>query len=419
MKSYNLEAFGHITSAKELVSNEIVTGELPSIEQVKKLATWTDDMAELFDREPSWFEQEQDGRKQDRSGALARLAYSGAEQNWSDEQIMAALLDADSRWGKYVGRRNRNRLLIDLINRARQKHGYRPVTDIDFGSLLKGSASGDDEPKLVYSFSEFLDADFHIDWMLMELFAVGGFGLITGYPGVGKTTLAIQLAAHLACGRKSWLHWPNADGQKKVLFLSLEMGPNPLHLFMSTIAPEYEDDEEAMRRNFHIVPLGNPVGLDTPAGQEFLDNLLTEYMPDVLVVDSLQAALSKELTDEQAVKSFMAYLAKVRTRYNTAILMVHHNRKKSSDQQMTGVEISDIYGSQFIAAAVDFVLTLNSLSQDVVNVTHVKNRLGPTLEAFEIARNKNLTFSLDFEHVRDNFPTRERPGIDPEGPLAI
>lgn len=410
MKTYSLDDFGHITSAKNLVSTAILSGEIPSIDDVKMLATWTEEMRDVFDRDKAWFDnQPEDEARTDRSASLSRLAYLGAENGWSDEQILSALLDADNRWEKYSGRKTQEKLLLDLINRARQKYGYNPVTDIDFASLLagKGSASSDDEepPKLVYDFGEFLDADFKIEWMLDGLLSVGGFGLITGYPGVGKTQLALQMAFSLAAQREQFLKWRNVGSAKKVLFLSLEMGPSPLHLFMSTIAPEYDDVREQLARNVNIVPLGTNVGFDTKEGQALMTKLLDEYMPDLLVVDSLQAAVSKELTDETAVKTFMAYVKQLRKRYNMAVLMVHHNRKKAAEQQAAGIEISDVYGSQFLAAEVEFVLTLNSVSPTIVNLTHAKNRLGVQLDPFEISRNEHLTFTLDFEHIRDHYPT--------------
>jgi archaellum biogenesis ATPase FlaH len=421
MKTYELSAFGHITSAKILVSNKLLLAELPDIESVKKLATWTQDMAELFVLEPSYFAVKPNGSKQDRSAAMMKLAYSGAENQWTDEQIMTVLLNADDRWGKYRGRRNRYALLLDMINRARQKHGYRPVTDIDFSALLKTGASKNDDTKLVYGWMDFLGADFHIDWMLEGLLAVGGFGFVTGYPGVGKTTFAIQLGAHIATGAEGFLKWDAQGGAKKVLFLSLEMGPNPLALFWHTVNLSYLEHQEILQRNFNIFPLGNPIGLDTKEGQAFLSNLLDEYMPDLIIIDSLQAVTNADLSDSVAAKAIMAYFSQIRTKYRTAVLIVHHNRKKNADQQQAGVEISDTYGSVFLTANVDFVLTLHELSKNIIVVTHAKNRLGPKHDPFEIVRDTDapLTFSLDFEHIQENFQPYDFFKENHENPLSI
>jgi hypothetical protein len=408
MKSYSLSAFGHITSAKELVSTKILDEAMPSIEDVKTLAKWTTDMVDIFNttRADTMAVDEKGSKLFDRSSAMARMAYSGAEQGWSDAQIMSMLIDIDNRWGKYAGRRDREtRYLIPLVNRARQKHGYSgSLSDLAMSALLQQQTptAGDEATKMVWGFEDFVNTEFKIDWMLEDLFAVGGFGLLVAHPGVGKTTLAIQLGAQLALGHDHFLKWKNTGGAKKILFLSLEMGKPPLNHFLSLISNTYQD-KKMLNRNFLVAPFGTPVPLDTPEGQQFITNLLDEYMPDILIIDSLQKISSKELTDEQAVKNLIHYLSNIRAKYNTSLLVIHHNRKKPNDAQKKSIELSDVYGSTYIATDADFVMNLHSVTENVVGVTMVKNRLGPTLPPFEIHRDKHLTFSMDFDKLQQQF----------------
>lgn len=418
MKSYKLSDFGHITSAKELVSTKILEEKLPTVDEVRTLATWTSDMLSLFNttREQA-IGTDDDGTKHfDRSSGMARMAYYGAEQGWTDAQIMAVLLDVDDRWGKYTNRRDREtRYLIPLVNRARQKHGYSgSLTDLAMSALLQQQkpVDGASVTQMVWGFDDFVNAEFHIDWLLKDLFAVGGFGLLVAHPGVGKTTLAIQMGAQLALGHDKFLNWDNTGGAKKVLFLSLEMGKPPLNHFLGMIANSYQD-RKMLNRNFLVAPFGQPITLDTPEGQQFLANLMDEYMPDVLIIDSLQKISSKELTDEQAVKSLIHYLTSVRAKYNTSLLVIHHNRKKPNEAQKKSIELSDVYGSTYIATDADFVMNLHATTKDMVAVTMVKNRLGPTPEPFEIHRDENLTFSTDFENLHDQFATHStgRPNV--------
>lgn len=399
MKTVSLSDFEHIPSVKEQVASTLDLDSLPSIENVKALATWTSDVLELVDREP--------GEDLDRSAGMSRIAYSGAELGWTDEQVMAVLLDVDERWGKYVGRKDRFRRLLDLINRARQKVGYVKAEDLDFSNLgrsAKGPSQAPVEIDLptVYRYNDFLSSEFHIDWLLNGLFAVGGLGFVTGYPGTGKTQFCLQIAHYLALGYEKFLHWENAEGPKKVMFLSLEMGPNPLHLFLSTISNAY-DERSLLQRNFQIVPLGSPIPLDTKEGQVFLNNLLDEYRPDVLFIDSLQKVLSSDMSDEQAVKKLIHYLSVTRRTYGTSMCIIHHNRKKSNDNQKKDVELSDVYGSTYITTDADFVLSLRTVNPTLLSVDLLKNRLGPTVDAFEIVRDENLTFALEFDSIQSRF----------------
>lgn len=408
MKTYSLSAFGHITSAKELVSTKILEEPVPSIDEVKTLANWTSDMHSLFNksREDVMQVDENGSKLFDRSSGMARMAYYGAEQGWNDAQIMAVLVDLDDRWGKYTNRRDREaRYLVPLINRARQKHGYSgSLTDLALSALLKDQkpVAGEEAVKMVWGFDDFVQAEFKINWMLEDLFAVGGFGLLVAHPGVGKTTLAIQMGAQLALGQEKFLRWDNKGGSKKILFLSLEMSKAPLNHFLGLISNSYQDRQQ-LNKNFLVAPFGTPIPLDMPEGQQFLSNLMDEYMPDVLIIDSLQKVSSKELTDEQAVKNLIHYLSTIRNKYNTSLLVIHHNRKKPNDAQKKSVELSDVYGSTYISTDADFVMNLHATTTDMVAVTMVKNRLGPTPEPFEIHRDKNLTFSMDFDRIQEQF----------------
>jgi KaiC/GvpD/RAD55 family RecA-like ATPase len=381
---------------------------LPSIDEVKTLAKWTSDMSELFNvtREQAIVTDDDGGKIFDRSSAMARMAYYGAEQGWTDPQILAVLIDVDNRWGKYATRRDREaRYLIPLIDRARQKHGYSgSLTDLAMSALLtqQKPVDGAEATKMVWGFDDFVNEEFHISWMLEDLFAVGGFGLLVAHPGVGKTTLAIQMGAQLALGQDKFLKWNNIGGAKKVLLLSLEMGKPPLNHFLGLISNSYPD-KKTLNRNFLVAPFGQPIPLDTEQGQQFLSNLMDEYMPDVLIIDSLQKISSKELTDEQAVKNLIHYLSTVRAKYNTSLLIIHHNRKKPNDAQKKSVELSDVYGSTYIATDADFVINLHATTQENVAVTMIKNRLGPTIEPFEIHRDEYLTFGMDFDKLQQQF----------------
>jgi archaellum biogenesis ATPase FlaH len=400
---YSLEDFAHIAAARKIVSTDLVLGDLPPLEDVKALATWTPEFLEKFSRDHKYFEGPP---KKDRSAAMSELAHMGAELGWPDENIASVLYDADDRWGKYKYRRDRDRRITDFINRARQKHGYNALENVDLTKMIQSAnqtAPVMGESKLIYGYQDFVDAEFKIEWILSGLLAQGGFGLVTGYPGTGKTQFSIALGAHMALGNKKFLIWDNVAGNKKVLFLSLEMSAAPLNLFMGTIGKSY-DDKNTLNRNFLVAPFGTPINLDTPEGQVFFDQIMNDHMPDILIIDSLQKISSKELTDEQAVKNLIHYLSVVRAKYSCAMVMIHHNRKKPNDGQKKGVELSDVYGSTYITTDVDFVLSLKTVDGDLLQVDTLKNRLGATFEAFNITRNPDdLSFTTDLGNIFNQF----------------
>jgi predicted ATP-dependent serine protease len=400
---YSIEDFAQVPSARKIVSTDLLLGDLPSLEDVRTLAKWTPEIMEKFGRDATYF---QGPPKRDRSAAMSELAHLGAEMGWTDAQIGTVLYDADDRWGKYKNRRDRERRVTDFVNRARQKHGYNSLENVDLTKMINSAnqtAPVMGESKLIYGYQDFVEADFKIEWILSGLLAQGGFGLITGYPGTGKTQFSIALAAHMALGEKKFLTWDNVAGKKKVMFLSLEMSAAPLNHFMATIGQAYPD-KNILNRNFLVAPFGTPINLDSPEGQIFFDQIMNDYMPDIVVIDSLQKISSKELTDEQAVKNLIHYLSVVRSKYSCSMLMIHHNRKKANDGQKKGVELSDVYGSTYITTDVDFVVSLKTIEGNLLQVDTLKNRLGPTFEPFNITRNpENLSFTTDMGNIFNQF----------------
>jgi hypothetical protein len=392
MKTLSPTAFGHIPSAPRLIEQKLALEELPSIGAVRALATWTPDMLEKFERTAKDFEGPP---RIDRSAAMSEFTYLAAEHRWTDAQILAALYDIDDRWGKFVKRPNRRSLLVDLVNRARQKFGY-DIPEIDTKALIERLSKGSDATgQLVYGFEEFVATDFHINWLLEDLLAAGGFGMVTGFPGVGKTQFCIALGAHLAVGADRFLSWDNVGGAQRVLFLSLEMSGPPLHHFLSQIGRGYSN-KKALNQNFLVAPFGTPMPLDVPEGQKFLSELLDTYQPNVVIIDSLQKIASKELTDEQAVKNLIHFLSVVRDKYGCAVVVVHHHRKKSNDaQKRDGVELSDVYGSTYAVTDVDWVLSLRKKTENVLTLDMLKNRLGAEKAAVDVTRDSDLGFDID------------------------
>lgn len=363
-------------------------GDLPSMEQVRALATWDEALLSKFDREVGALEG-------DRSGAMAELSYLMAEHGWSDEQMYVGLRDVDDRWGKFVGRYNRHSILTDLVNRARQKVGYG-FSSIDARAIVERIQNGPAQGRRTrFSWTEFVTADFPVHWQLEGLMPASGIGLVVAPPGTGKSQFALNMGAHLATGRDRFMHWWNRGGPQRVYWLSLEMNAQGLHQFVTTMNPGYfgADDQRLLHQNFIHEALGEAMPLDQEAGQEWFDSALSEVEPDIVMIDSLSMISSKEMTDELSVKEMMSYLYKVRKKHSTSIMMVHHHRKKSTEAgKKHALALDDVYGSRYITAGVDFVLALDKQTEDVIQVRTLKNRYAREDHDFNIIRDGHLMF---------------------------
>lgn len=381
-----------LREAERRVLERIEISDVPPIAEVLALASWS---KELFTQFTLTQSEATDSSRDKRSGALTRLAYLAAESGLTDPQMYAVLSDTATRWDKYTDRSQagRDKQLRDLIARARTKVGYTSLSNLSFSGLIPTVAKEVSvNPKIVYNYSEFMESDFKVDWMLENLMAVGGLGVIVGQPGVGKTTFAMNLAHDIALGVPKAICWENTRGPQKVVVLSLEMGPNELHHFMGNIAPRYAGEERALSKNLHIVPLGSPLHLDKPEGQSFVENVLSEYRPDLLLIDSLRNMVSKPMGDEMAMKETMEYISKIRSKYATAVFLIHHERKRSNDRHESSGDLSDMYGSQMLAAEVEYALALRERKDGKIVMSTYKNRLAKKMSGQVMERGEHMSF---------------------------
>lgn len=413
-RSYELEAFANVPKPKEVIRASVELDELPDIEEVLAKGRWDDELLELF--QTSGAEMQHEGR--DRSGALQRLAYEGAEHGWTDEQIMAVLLDADDRWGKYAGRPSRNRILVDLINRARAKIGYTPDADLEglakaLGAVEKVETTDSDQ--VLFSLDELADMPGVEDWTVEGLLTPGGIGHFTGRSGIGKTQLAMQLAACLASGRDTFLDRKLPGKPMKVLVLSLEMNQYGLPHMMKPLRDRFPELDQ---RNLVVYAKGEMLPLDQDYGQAYLEALLEKIRPDVVIADSLSFMSRADLTSDNDMKTLFEFLQKARNTYGFGMVIIHHHRKKANDAQSKKQPdtLHDVYGSFIITSTVDFVLNLEERPDDVeektITLTMLKSRYSAIPDPVKVVRNSKLHFDI----TEDVIAAFTEKGDDDDGP---
>lgn len=378
---FNLNAFAAIPRAIQLVDDNIDLDDLPNIEKVVAKYKWDDAHYELYKSHV------EDGH---RHYALMRLGYFCAEAGMTDSEMYCILENADSRWKKFVGRADRHRRLLDIVNRARLKHPVG-MEELSFRGLLGNKDEVVlDQGKMIYGFKEFIDSELNIEWAIEGLLEKGGFGMCAGAPGVGKTQLSIQLGIAAALGIP-FLGW-NIPKPQKVLFLSLEMSYISLKFILSTIIKQYTEEQiQRLNENFIIVPLGQPIYLEKPEGLKFIETLFSEINPDGVIVDSM-SRLNSKLSDDTTVIQLNGQYRKLRSKYGPWLWFIHHNRK-SNENNKKPTSLDDIYGSVFITAEMTSCFVLwKEKGNTLIDFIPVKTRLSREVQEFKLKRNDNLYF---------------------------
>ncbi|MCZ6530449.1 MAG: AAA family ATPase, partial [Chloroflexi bacterium] len=130
-----------------------------------------------------------------------------------------------------------------------------------------------------------------IEWLWPNRFAIGKLSLISGNPGLGKSTLSLEMAAHVSCGT----HWPVDGGyaaRGDTLILSAEDD------IADTILPRLEAMQADVSR-IHALTMIDYANEDGSISQRMFSlekdiNLLDEQLselPDcrLVIIDPISA----------------------------------------------------------------------------------------------------------------------------------
>jgi hypothetical protein len=337
---YELADFDHLPSVNHSIVENTVElgklGELPTIGDVLATYKWDVQHLDIFNN-PS-------DKKGSRDQSLMRLSFFCANVGMTDEAMYVILDDLTKRMGKFVGRADRERRLAELIAKARVKYPYGSVKLVPT----------EEEIQQVFTVNDLLHAEFKMEWLVENLLTKGSVNFISAESGIGKSRLSLQMAEALASGT-NFLTWP--VGRKiKSMFLSLEMDRFMLKHFIESLSKGNDYDED-ISENLLLVPVGNPIQLDSEEGTRYVRYLLEEHRPEVMFIDALGSLTFDALGEEQA-KAINNKLTEFIAEFGTTFIVIHHNRKPDKGQSKSAPMLGDVYGNQYIVAGGTLVLTM-------------------------------------------------------------
>lgn len=399
---YGVSSFPVPKDYRPLVSQAIIESDLPPVGRVLAEGNFVHGFSDVF------FRSIEDIPEGKRSDTLLVVAYYAAESDCSDAEIYTLVSDADNRWGKYVHRTDRHKRIIDIVERARAKW---PVGGVQISITDTEGDGAELSPQYSYSLVDFMAKEIHIEWSLIDLLSLNGYGIIAGPPGIGKTQVALRLSEAIVTG-SSFLRWQSPDDAGgRVLFYSLEMSHAPLKYFLEQMQMPYSD----LNENFHIVPKGDTLPLDTKEGRAELRAEIERVKPTHVIIDSLSKASHKSLSDDENVRSINSFFNMIQRVYGCAVLVIAHSKKSQGRLKSTG-DIDEIYGSRFITSEADFVLSLIPSEDGMgIKVVESKIRLGPQHGPFRIIRAENLSFEVQNSPIEYPDNGDDTPGFKTDG----
>lgn len=205
-----------------------------------------------------------------------------------------------------------------------------------------------------------------IRWLWYPYIPYGRITIVQGDPGEGKTTFALNLAAHLSTGRGLPVSGNPETKPQNVIYQSTEDG------LADTIKPRLMSAGADCSYIAFIDDENYPLTLD----DERLEQAVTLSKARLLVLDPLQAFVGANADMHRAndMRPMFQKLARIAERAECAVVIIGHMNKASNSKVLyRGL------GSIDIATAARSVLLIGRLrdNPDIRVMTHLKSSLAP------------------------------------------
>jgi hypothetical protein len=209
--------------------------------------------------------------------------------------------------------------------------------------------------------AELLRRDFPpLRWLVDDMIAAGHLVMLGGRPKSGKSWLVLQLAMAIDQGRP-FLGRDTRRG--RVLYVALEDGERRVYQRCQIL--RFQPERAAVL--FDIAHF-DADGLSGP-GVEQVASLANNY--DFIIVDTLISTLSGKANenDNPAMAAIVNELARIAHQKETAILLVHHTGKGSSEN------VFDLLrGASALRGAYDVGMLLDRKQDEKEAVLHMESR---------------------------------------------
>ena len=219
----------------------------------------------------------------------------------------------------------------------------------------------------------------HRPYIVKSWLDLNATSLVYGQSNTGKSFLTLDVAFHVAAGRR----WNNCRvTQSNVIYVAAEGGTGFSKRIVA-IAKGNPDLFETAKEHFHHLPL--QLDLHGNEDAEALLTAIAERPVDLLIIDTLAMSFGAGNENEgKDVTQFLTHIAEIRQRLDCHVMLVHHSGK----DQAKGAR-----GHSSLRAAVD---TEIEVSMDGLM------RLATTKKQHDLEGGKVAAFTLNVVNLGDD-----------------
>lgn len=203
-----------------------------------------------------------------------------------------------------------------------------------------------------------------IKWCIENILPIGGITILGGTAGSMKTWCGMQAALASATGTDFLNQFKVQQGT--VLYIDEENG------FITTPS-RFGDLIKGHELNDYVfdnlqISISNGLVLDSIEGKNLLCEIINEYNPKLIVLDSMVRFLNGDENKASDVKNLFTNI-KVHLEKGISFIILHHTIKNPSGKGMSGLR-----GSGDFAAFADSILMITKGREGYCNVKTEKNR---------------------------------------------
>jgi hypothetical protein len=177
--------------------------------------------------------------------------------------------------------------------------------------------------------------------------------LLGSVPGAGKSYLALDLARRVIAGQPFPNGAPVPQPGANVLYVDAEDVPQ----IIKQRAEAWAMDTS---RLYLLRPGDRPcIDLSQPRDRDQLVDMCYILRPALIVVDSLSTISSQGENNVEDVRGLLAFLNRLAQRFQCALLLIHHLRKRGILATADPLGVDDFRGSSHIIAVARLVLGLS------------------------------------------------------------
>lgn len=178
------------------------------------------------------------------------------------------------------------------------------------------------------------------------LFPRGHVSLVVGEPGIGKTWFMLGISKALADGVQG-LGSPDPYTKGKALIFAGETGLRLLANRLYSMGGVKNVDNIKVFSSQFMADNGVDVMMNTAIGRQNVADAVKAFRPDVVFIDTLISFMEagKDESSQADMTDGIRGLSHIAQKYNCAVVIIHHFRKRKATQTESTRSIDEVIGS--------------------------------------------------------------------------